>query len=463
MFDDSRLQCPAPPGNARMRRGRRNTVLLGVWLFGAAGCSLALTPELADTGDGTFGRTCGEGYECESGVCRSGRCTTECAGEQACPSNSECGDDGFCRPLSPPPLDDLRIGMLYVGPVGDHGWTKAHDDGRAYFLERIPGTTAMFAPSVSTVDAPARIDEFVARGDNVIIATSHDFLVPVQAAALRYPNVNFLLCSGFSSGPNLGSYFGRMYQVMYQAGHLAGRVTETEIIGVVGPVVIPETVRHINAFTRGVKAANPRARVMVRWVHAWFDPDNEIAATNDLIDAGADIVFGNTDTTIPIETVDARSTSETPVYSIGYDNPDSCSFAEETCLTSAYWNWGPLTTRLLRQMKEGTWRPDEMIWEQMRADPSESSAYLAPINRDLVSSRDRIAVEEMVNELSADTDRARYLPFLGPVRDNRGGTRVPEGQMPTDRDLLNMCWFVDGVYDIDGSAAMVPSQCVGDR
>lgn len=439
---------------------------LGAALLGAllslGGCSLLLDPQLSETGETAFGGVCAEGFECQSGLCREGRCTRECDAAQPCPENATCGGGGTCDLLSPPPRSPLQVGMLYVGPVGDHGWTKAHDDSRVHFLERIDTATAMFAPSVSTVDAPDRIEEFVARGDNVIIATSFDFLVPVQSAALRHPDVNFLLCSGFVSGPNLGSYFGRMYQVMYQAGQLAGRTTEVDRVGIVGPIVIPETVRHINAFARGVREVNPDAEIVVRWVFAWFDPEEEAAAANDLVDAGVDVVFAHTDTTIPIETVNARSTTERPLYTIGYDNPDSCSFAEETCIASAYWNWGPLVTRLLEEMEAGTWRPDIQPWEQMRADPSQSTVYLN-INDRNVPSAVRVDVEGLVPDLSADTDRARYLPFLGPVTDNTGRQRVAPGAMPTDEQLLEMCWFVDGVTDLGGAPAVVPSGCVGER
>ncbi len=137
---------------------------------------------------------------------------------------SVCEAGGVCS--EPTGTNRVQVGMLYVGPVGDHGWTKTHDESRNDVIEAL-GIEAMFAPSVSATDAPARIDEFVARGDNVIIGTSFDFLVPIQAAALKYPDVQFLLVNGFQTGPNLGSYSGRMYQVLYQAGYLAGKMTKT--------------------------------------------------------------------------------------------------------------------------------------------------------------------------------------------------------------------------------------------
>lgn len=434
------------------------SIAASAWML--CGCSLALDPQIAD-GEGAFGTACESSSDCASAVCRDRRCTQACEG--SCPNGNPCGGDGFCDFVGPAPKPTLQVGMLYVGPVGDHGWTKAHDDSRMYFLERLDDTTAMFAPSVAATDAQARIDEFVARGDNVIIGTSFDFLTAVQSAALRYPDVNFLLCSGFQSGPNLGSYFGRMYQVMYQAGRLAGQVTRTNKIGIVGPIVIPETVRHVNAFTQGVRSVNSEAQVVVEWAFAWFAPEAEAAAANALLDAGVDVVFGHTDTTIPIETANARTTTENPLFTIGYDNPDSCAFAEETCITSAYWNWGPIVTRLLSQMQQGTWNPNELPWDQMQADPDASTAYLAPISTRLVSSSIRLDVEGLVDDLSEPGPDGLYLPFRGPIRDTSGTLRFAEGTTPTDRDLLNMCWHVQGVYDVDGNPAAVPAGCVGDR
>ncbi len=372
---------------------------------------------------------------------------------------SVCEAGGVCS--EPTGTNRVQVGMLYVGPVGDHGWTKTHDESRNDVIEAL-GIEAMFAPSVSATDAPARIDEFVARGDNVIIGTSFDFLVPIQAAALKYPDVQFLLVNGFQTGPNLGSYSGRMYQVLYQAGYLAGKMTKTGVVGVVGSVTIPETVSHTNAFARGVAASNPEARVMIRWVGAWFDPPVETAATEELLAAGADLILSQTDTTIPIETANAASTAENPIYTIGYDNADSCKFAPDTCLTSAYWNWGPILTKVLTQIQQGTWEPSIFLWEEMNADPAESVTYLAPINEDLVPSSIRIEVEGLVDDLSERTQAGRMLPFRGPVSDTAGELRFAAGKYPEDEDILRMCWFVEGVVDLEGNPAEVPSGCPGD-
>lgn len=367
-----------------------------------------------------------------------------------------------------PGVEEAKVGLLYVGPVGDHGWTLTHERGRQYFMERIDGITSEFVPAVSTADAPRVIDELIGNGNNIIIGTSYDFLVPFLSKAPNNPDVNFLLCSGFQTGPNLGSYFGRMYQVMYMMGVLAGRTTRNDRIGIVGPVAIPETVRHANAFMQGVRKVNPDATVYIDWVEAWFDPPRERASTEALLQqADVDIVFGFTDTTIPIE-IGAAATTTTgdDVYVIGYDNRDSCTYTAEItprCLTSAYWNWGPMVTDLLLQMKAGTWDPEEVVWQQMKSTPELSSAYFSELNTDLVDTAVRTEVEGLIPMLTTDAEEARMLPFEPPINDATGQERLAVGETFTDEDLLEMCWLAEGIRNVDGSPGTVPANCVGVR
>ena len=376
-----------------------------------------------------------------------------------------------CSLLLDPQLDGIEgtvdIGYLYVGPVGDHGWTKTHDDGRiALEMNLGDAVRTRYAPSVSAADAPEVIEEFIARGDDVIIGTSFDFLVPIQAAAANHPDRKFLICSGFQTSPNLGSYFGRMEQVMFQAGVLAGRMTRSDRIGVVGPVVIAETVRLTNAFAEGARSVNPDARVLIRWTYAWFDPEEETAATDELVASGADVILGQTDTPVPVmHSATLEALDGGPVYSIGYDNPDTCDFAPGRCLASAYWHWGPMVTEIISSMRDGSWEPSEPIYEQMQPDPQDSVVYLSPLDpAGPVPTAVRLEVEQLVATLTADTPEARYWPFRGPVRDTTGAVRIASGALPTDRDLLRMCWHVEGVYEVDGTTpAQVPNVCQGDH
>ena len=359
-------------------------------------------------------------------------------------------------------MSEPSVGFVYVGPVGDHGWTKAHDDGRLYLEEQIDGVTTHYEPSVIAADAPDVMDAFIADGDNIIFTTSFDYIAQTQNAAANNPDVNFLNCSGFYSSANMGSYFGRMYQAWFLAGMVAGYMTEqsgSDRIGVVGPVVIPETVRHLNALTLGARTQNPNVTVHIEWIHGWFDAELEPQAANALIEAGADVIVNKTDTTIALGVVQELYDGGQDVWSIGYDNIDSCEIVGESCLTAPYWNWGPLYTRLVQQMQDGSWDPTEQIWDQMKGDRDESTVYLAEMSTH-VPAEVRLEIESRISEL-VKADNV-MVPFEGPLLDNAGETRVATGDDLTDAELLRMCWYVEGIVDADGEPAEVPGGCGGD-
>lgn len=327
------------------------------------------------------------------------------------------------------PVEDLHGSFVYVGPVGDHGWTKKHDDGRLY-LEETLGVTTSYEPSVSPADTVDVVQQFVDVGADVVFMTSFDFVSQTQQAAAIHPDVSFLSCSGSVWANNLGSYMGRMYQTMYLAGMVAGYMTATDRVGLVLSVPIPEIVRHTNAFALGAREVNPDVVIEVQWVNNWFDAEVE---------------------------------PERPVYSIGYDIPDSCSHAEESCLTSAYWNWGPRYASIVQQIADGTWNPQDILWEQMRATPSESSVNLSDFST-LIPGTVRLAVDAKIPEL-VDTSGSQP-PFRGPIKDSTGSTRVSSGVEPDDEALNRMCWFVEGVVTRNGDAdepAEVPAGCGGDH
>ncbi len=359
-------------------------------------------------------------------------------------------------------FSEPSVGFVYVGPVGDHGWTKAHDDGRLYLEETVAGVSTHYEPSVIAADAPDVMDAFIADGDNVVITTSFDYIAQTQNAAANNPDVNFLNCSGFYSSANMGSYFGRMYQAWYLAGMVAGYMTEqsgSDRIGVVGPVVIPETVRHLNALTLGAQTQNPNVQVHIEWIHNWFDAELEPQAATTLIDAGADVIVNKTDTTIALGVVQELYDKGQPIWSIGYDNIDSCEIVGESCLTAPYWNWGPLYARLVEQMKDGSWDPYEQIWDQMKGDRDESTVYLAEMSTQ-VPAEVRLEIESWIAELVKE-DNA-LVPFEGPIRDADHALRVEAGEVMSDDELLRMCWYVEGIIEADGQPAEVPGGCGGD-
>ena len=399
---------------------------------------------------------CVSGYECVNGVCMPEGSTADTGTGQDTEDVTKETHKSFVP----------KVAFLYIGPVGDFGWTWAHEQGRKY-LDKL-GYQTTYAEAVSPPDAPSQIEEFINKGYNVIVGTSYDFLTQMLTEAAKHPDIKFLECSGFQSTKNLGSYFGRLYQVEWLAGMVAGAMTKTNKIGIVSTIAIPEVVRHINAFVRGVKAVNPKAVVIVKWVGNWFDPKKEPVLTQELLDENCDVIHSHTDTSIPLEKIEnkggepLKTKDGHQVWTIGYDASNACSFGPRTCLTSAYWNWGPMVERLLKKMEDGTWDPSKLVWEQIRNDKNDSGFYLADLNSN-VPGDVRIQVQTYIPKLAKPGVRGQQLPFEGPVKDNHGKIRLANGQHFTDDDLLRMCWYVDGVVNPDGTPAEVPSECKGDR
>jgi basic membrane protein A len=424
--------------------------------------------------------------ECISEMCEetdlggvNKRCTQACDDATPCPSGV-CGASGHCT-LGPPPLVEgeevLKVGMVYIGSPSDHGWTKSHEDGRLDVVEAL-GTTVEIETSSAVFgndQAPAQIQTFIDNGDEVIIGTSFDFLPSLQQASgdPANANVNFLTCSGFQTAHNLGSYFGRMEQAMYLMGIVAGQMTTTNQIGIVGPVVIPETVRLNNAFTIGVREVNSNAQVVVRWVGNWYDPANETLAAEELIhDFDCDIIFGHTDTQSPLVVVrdlqdgnpdNGELTVDDPesVFSMGYDNPDSCVFDEDHCLGSAYWNWGPVVTRILEDMMTGDWNPSVVVFEQINPVAAESMVY-ANLS-EVVPATIADQIPPLIERLSSDDHAEQYFFWEGPINDAQGDERLAAGEIPDDEMLLSMCWYTEGLIDTDAETPNVaPATCPGE-
>jgi basic membrane protein A len=406
-------------------------------------------------------RPCTTGYICDNGFCVSQHIAEGTTPDAGTPE--QIISDSPYRP----PLPQPRVAFLYVGPIGDFGWTWAHEQGRLHLDKLGYDTTA--AESVSVKDAPAQMETFIKRGYNVVIGTSHDFLVPMLSSSAKFEDINFLNCSGFEVSKNLGSYFGRLYQMEWLAGMVAGKMTKTNRVGIITAIAIPEMVRHINAFVNGVRYANPKAVVLIRWIGNWFDPVREGPLTQELLDANADVIHSHTDTSIPLEYIenkggDPRQTKDgDQVYTIAYNSINGCSFGLRTCLTSVYWNWGPVLERIITQIKQGKWDPSVIIWEQLKSDKGDSCFYMSDLS-DKVPGQSRMEIMGMIPKLAKEGQEGQQMPFAAPQIDNNGKVRLAQGKYFSDQDLLNMCWFVSGVTEDDGvKPAQVPPECKGDR
>ena len=324
----------------------------------------------------------------------------------------------------------IKTGFIYVGPVGDAGWTYAHDEGRKA-METLPFVEpSTYIESVPEGAESARvITGLVRKGHNLIFTTSFGYMDATLDVARRNKDVVFMHCSGYKSAENVGNYFGRMYEPRYLSGIVAGKMTKANVIGYVAAFPIPEVIRGINAFTLGVQSVNPKAEVRVVWTQTWFDPGIERDAADSLLDVGADVLAMHQDAPATLQAAEARN-----AFVIGY-NSDMRDFAPNAFLTAPVWNWGPLYSKIAQEVKDGTWK-SESIWWGMKQE----LVQLAPI-----SDRVPADVKALVEEQTAAIKSGSLHPFAGPVTDQDGTVQIAAGATPDDGHLLGMSYFVKGV------------------
>jgi len=324
---------------------------------------------------------------------------------------------------------EVVMGFVYVGPIGDGGWTYAHEQGRK-FVEQETGIRTIFKETVPEgAEVKDVIRSMIDQGATIIAATSFGYMDYVVEIAKEYPNVKFLHCSGYKMGPNLSTYFGRIEQPRYLSGIVAGMKTKTNKIGYVAAFEIPEVVRGINAFTLGAKSVNPKVEVHVRWTHTWYDPAKEKEAAKALLDEKCDVIAQHQDTAGPQQAAEERG-----VFSIGY-NSDMAKMAPKAYMTAPVWNWGPYYVAEVKKVLAGTWKPAD-YWEGMNAD----IVRLAPITKNAPD-----GAEAKVNEIKKKILDGTFNVFAGPIKDQKGTVKVPAGSVLADKDQLSCDWFVEGV------------------
>jgi basic membrane protein A and related proteins len=333
-----------------------------------------------------------------------------------------------------PAGEPIKVGFVYVGPIGDLGWTYAHDQGRLALEEAIPNVETGYQENVpeNPADAERVIRQFAQDGYDVIFTTSFGYMDPTINVAQDFPDTTFIHISGFKTADNVGTGFGKIDEPRFVSGQLAGQMTESNQIGYVAAFPIPEVIRGINAFTLGVREVNPEATVRVVWTNTWFNPQTERQAAEALLDGGADVIAQHQDTAGPQQAAEDRG-----VYSIGY-NADMSALAPNAVLTSVIWNWGPYYIDIVESVMDGTWE-SEQYWGGW----PDGIVDLAPI-AEFVPEEIRSTIEEEISRFKSGEETI-YTIFTGPIADQTGEIRVPEGQAMTDEELLSMDWFVEGV------------------
>ncbi len=333
-------------------------------------------------------------------------------------------------PAAPAEEEKLKVAFVYVGPVGDGGWTTAHDQGRKAMTERLPWVETTTLESVPEgADASRALSQLAEKGYKLIFTTSFGYMDPTIEVAARYPGVTFMHCSGYKRAQNVGTYFGKMEQAKYLTGLVAGKMSKSGKVGYVAPHPIPEVVRFIDAFTLGVRAARPDATVRVVWTNSWFDPGKEREAALAMLDVGADVIASGADSTAHI-----TAAAERGAYAIGYDS-DARAAAPGAYLTSALWDWSVVYTRAAEQVRAGTWQS-----EDINLGMDSGLVKLAPFT-ELVPAEVKTLVEAQQAEIVAGTRDV----FAGPLRRQDGAVVVPEGAALTEEERLKLDWFVEGV------------------
>lgn len=353
-----------------------------------------------------------------------------CLALAGCDKAPEKGAAPVTPTVGGPKTGELKVGFVYSGPVGDAGYSWAHDQGRKA-VEKLPGVKVSMVESVKGgADAERVLEDMARNGADLIFATSFDFMDPAMKVAEGFPAVRFMHCSGFKSSGNVSNYFGRMYQARYLTGMLAGMMTKSGSIGYVAAFPIPEVIRGINAFTLGARSTNPEVQVRVAWTKTWFDPALEKAVANMLLDMKADIIAQHQDSPGPQEAAQQRGK-----YSIGY-NSDMARFAPKAHLTAAVWNWTPLYEATVKEVREGGWKGNRAVWWGM----DKGVVDIAPFGPMVPK-----AMQDKVLAQREQFLKGHDTVFVGPIRDQGGQIRIADGVKATDKDLFGMVWFVDGV------------------
>ncbi len=327
--------------------------------------------------------------------------------------------------------DPFKVGFVYVGPVGDMGWSYQHDQGRLAveqaFGDRVE--TTYVEDIAEGPDAQRVINQLAATGHDMVFTTSFGFMNPTLKVAQRFPETKFEHATGFKRADNVSTYSSRFYEGRYVVGHIVGRMTKSNVIGYVGSVPIPEVVRGINATLLAARKVNPEVVIKVVWVNSWFDPGKEADAARTLIDQGADVIMQHTDSPAPVQVAEERG-----MWAVGQAS-DMAHFGPGAHLTAIVDDWAPYYVRRVGAAMDGTWDSAD-TWGGLNTGMVRLSAYNEAIPEDVV------ALAESVRKGIED---GSIHPFAGPIVDQDGRRVIGEGEVLGDEDLLKMNYYVEGV------------------
>jgi basic membrane protein A len=332
-------------------------------------------------------------------------------------------------PAKPEPL---KVAFAYVGPVGDGGWTFAHDNARKA-LEKEYGdkiVTSFVEKVPEGADAERVFRDMASQGNKLIFGTTFGYMEPMLKAAADLKDVKFEHATGYKQAENMNTYDSRTYEGAYMAGVIAGGMTKTNTIGVVGSIPIPEVIRNINSFTLGALSVNPKVHTKVVWVNGWFDPPKETEAAQSLMNGGADVLMQNTDSSAVLQTAEKAKK-----YAFGWDS-DMSAYAPNAHLASAVINWAPYYIKATGAALDGTWKGNQAAWWGVKEGAI-----------DIVSISDKVPADlkAKVDAAKAGLKDGSLVIWKGPLMNNEGKEVLAKGAAADDKFLGGINFYVKGV------------------
>ncbi|HET8695510.1 MAG TPA: BMP family ABC transporter substrate-binding protein [Aquabacterium sp.] len=327
--------------------------------------------------------------------------------------------------------EPLKIAFAYVGPVGDAGWTYAHDQGRQAiekeFGDKVKTTFVEKVPEGP--DAERVLRDLVSQGNKLIFGTTFGYMEPMLKVAADNKDVKFEHATGYKTADNMRTYDSRTYEGAYMAGVIAGGMTKTNVLGVVGSIPIPEVIRNIDSFTLGAQSVNPKIKTKVVWVNGWFDPPKETEGAQSLINQGADVLFQNTDSPAVLQTAEKAGK-----FAFGWDS-DMSKFGPKAHLASSIINWGPYYIKATKDVLDGTWKTGAVWW-----GVKEGAI-------DLVSISDQVPadVKAKVDAVKSGLKDGSFVIWKGPIKGQDGKDVLAKDAVADDGFLHGINFYVKGV------------------
>ncbi len=352
---------------------------------------------------------------------------------------------------------EIKAGFVYVGPVGDYGFSHAHHLGKEYAESKFPWLKTVYVESVAESDSLRIIDRFVQEEKcDVVFTTSFGYMDDTITAGGKYPDTKFMHCSGFKQAPNVGTYFADFYQMYYLNGLMAGALTKGDKIGYVAAFPIPEVYRHIAAFSLGIKEVNPKAKVYVKWIYAWYGPDKAKEAAEALIAEGCDTLAFTEDTPAVIEVGQEHTEKGNQIYTFSHYSPMQ-QYGADSVVSGQLVDWGVMYEKILKDIYDGTWTNEDMFWlvaEKGVAlggtfDEKINAKFVDDLKAEKVQTREfgEITVYDLVEKRLAQMEKTpvEFEPFTGPIVDNEGNVQIKEGEKADKSHLLGIMYYPDNV------------------